>query len=179
MNNVTLSSHEVANQYLICTRSKLLVSINNSLFAQSLHLSLGGPNRAGAQSPLLLPPPPPTAGDASPPPIKNQHLLFAKLGLGYGVDISDPSPLKTRRRIVRTVLPDFCNSEESVVNQSCCYKNSILSSTKRSASFTASVSDIVGKVVQLSAEAEYARVKSNEMKVKGMPRTQSSYCADS
>ena len=84
------------------------------------------------------------------------------------MDASEPAPLKKIGRPVRFVLPDFRNSERMISKEENMYERSIDSITRHSSSVTFSVSDIVGKVLTLSAEAEYTREKTKEVKAKGM-----------
>ena len=98
---------------------------------------------------------------------KEEYEEYMNFGLGYAVDASDPSPLKSKRGKVRTVLYHLSNVEEGTKKERDSYKQIISSMKSHESSVSASVSDIVGKVVTLSAEAEYARGKFTEMIASG------------
>lgn len=100
--------------------------------------------------------------------LKNDDL--AAFGLGHGVDASNPYPLNSQHRIiiVRKVLPDHSNVQERIKDVGHIYEEVITSLSSHKSSVVSSVSDLVGKVVTFSAEAEYVRKSSKEMKAKGM-----------
>ena len=93
---------------------------------------------------------------------------YAAFGLGHGVDASNPYPMKDQRRIVRIVLPDRSNVQEGIKNEKFNYEDIITSVSSQKSSVVSSVSDLVGKVLTFSAEAEYMREYSKELKAKGM-----------
>ena len=97
----------------------------------------------------------------------SEDQMYTSFGLGYGVDASDPSALRSRHGKVRTILSNLSNVEESLGNRRDTYKQEISSLVSHKASVNFSVSDLVGKVLTLSTEAEYAREKTREMIAKG------------
>lgn len=93
--------------------------------------------------------------------------FYAFNGLGHAVDASDPAPLGHHRREVRSILSDMSNVGEGIKKEKHAYTETISSLVSRRSSVTASVSDLVGKVLTLSAEAEYMREHSKEMEING------------
>ena len=101
----------------------------------------------------------------------SEDQVYTSFGLGYGIDASDPSALRSKHGKVRIILPNLSNVEESLGTRRDTYKQDISSLVSHKESVTFSVSDLVGKVLTLSAEAEYAREKSREMIANGMGQT--------
>lgn len=83
------------------------------------------------------------------------------------MDASDPAPLGHHRREVRSILSDRSNVGEGIKKEKHAYTETVSSLVSRRSSVTASVSDLVGKVLTLSAEAEYMREHSKEMEING------------
>lgn len=108
------------------------------------------------------------------------HLDFAAYGLGRGVDGSDPHPMNNTQCYARNVLPPKKtqhslrtgglpeNVLETKKDQASMINNFISKMKKRTSSAGCSVSDLIGKFVTLSLEAEYSRENLGETQVKGM-----------
>ena len=94
---------------------------------------------------------------------------FLRFGLGRGVDASEPSPLSsaTHQQEVRSILPCLSNIHEKTALKKFTYEETISSLNSHKLSVTASVSDIVGKMVTYQAEAEYMRQMATEMHIAG------------
>ena len=88
--------------------------------------------------------------------------IFTSFGLGYGVDASDVNSLQNRHGRLRTVLSDLINMEERAENQRDMYEQEISSIESHKESVNLSVADVIGKVLTLSAEAEYSRKRTEE-----------------
>lgn len=105
-------------------------------------------------------------------PLAQYYQMF---GLGRAVDASEPSPLKsiTHQQDVRSIFPNLVtgNIMEKSAKERSSYEEAISSLKTHRTSVTASVSDIVGKVVTLQAEAEYKRQNSKEMHISGKLET--------
>lgn len=97
----------------------------------------------------------------------DEYQGYTSFGLGYGVDASDPSPLRSKHGKVRTILPDLSNIEETLMKERKKYEEVIASITTHSSSVKLSVSDIVAKGLTLSAEGEFARERSKELIARG------------
>ncbi len=108
-----------------------------------------------------------------------EHTKFQMFGLGRGIDASNPSPLgcSAKQTTVRTVHIQLNNLNENIKRERHSYEETISSLNMHRSCVTASVSDIVGKVVTLQAEAEYKRQNSKEMYTSGMHCASYSYCA--
>lgn len=98
------------------------------------------------------------------------NIRFYMFGLGKGVDASDPSPLSCscHHEAVRTIHPTLSNIMENTKKEKHSYEEYISSLTVHRSFVKASVSDVVGKVVTLQAEAEYKRQNSQELVTSGM-----------
>lgn len=92
---------------------------------------------------------------------------YTSFGLGYGVDATDPAPLRSKHGKVRTVLSDLANVEESMKKERKMYEEIISSIITHSSTVNLSVSDIVAKSLTLSAEGEFSRERSKEMVARG------------
>ena len=101
---------------------------------------------------------------------ESDYIKLYMFGLGKGVDASDPYPLNCscHHEAVRTIHPTLNNVMENIKKERHSYEESISSLNVHRASVTASVSDLVGKVVTLQAEAEYKRQNSEEMVTSGI-----------
>ncbi len=100
---------------------------------------------------------------------------YASFGLGYGIDATDPSPLRCKHGKVRTVLPNLTNVEETMKREKKAYEEIISSMISYSSSISASVSELVARGLTISAEGEFAREKTDELIVQGMCNMQL-YC---
>ena len=89
--------------------------------------------------------------------------MYTSFGLGYGVDATDPAPLRSKHGRVRKVLLDLANVEETMKKERRKYEETISSIVSYSASVSLSVSDLVAKSLTLSAEGELSRERSREM----------------
>lgn len=98
---------------------------------------------------------------------KGESEEYTLFGLGYGVDASDPSPLRCKHGKVRVVLPDLSNVEETTKKERKRYEEIIASIVTHSASVNLSVSDVVAKALTVSAEGEFSRERSKEMIASG------------
>lgn len=96
-----------------------------------------------------------------------ENEVYTSYKLGYGVDATEPAPLRDSPARVRAVQGDLSNIEEAIKNEKRQYREIISSMASHKTSVNLSVSDLVGKVLTLSAEAEYSREASREMVVKG------------
>ncbi len=92
---------------------------------------------------------------------------YTAFGLGYGVDATDPSPLRCKHGKIRLVLPALSNVEEAVKKERKKYEEIISSLIAHSSSVSLSVSDIVAQGLTLSAEGEFTRERSKEMVARG------------
>lgn len=93
--------------------------------------------------------------------------IFTSFGLGYGIDASDINALLNIHGRVRTVLSDLTNVEEREQNRRDTFEQKISSVKSHKESVNLSVSDLVGKVLTLSAEAEYSRETTQEFLATG------------
>ena len=100
---------------------------------------------------------------------------YQQHGLGRAVDASEPSPLKsiTHQQDVRSIVPcpGSGNIMEKLTKERSSYEEVISSLNTHRSSVTASVSDIVGKVLTLQAEAEYKRQSTKEVHISGKLET--------
>ena len=98
---------------------------------------------------------------------KEESEVYTSFGLGYGVDATDPSPLRCKHGKIRTVLPNLSNVEEAVKKERGKYSETIFSTAKYSTSVGLSVTELVAKGLSLPVEAEFSRKKTDEMMVTG------------
>ena len=93
---------------------------------------------------------------------------YVSLGLGYGVDATEPSPLRGKHGKVRTVLPNMKNIEETLKNERKAYSDAISSISSYNVQVSLSVADIVAQALPCSIEGEFTREVSREMMAKGI-----------
>lgn len=93
---------------------------------------------------------------------------YTGFGLGYGVDATDPSPLRCKHGKVRLVLPNLTNVEEAIKKERSKYEEIISSLVTHSSSVNLSVSEMMAKSLALSVEGEFTRERFKEMIARGM-----------
>ena len=97
----------------------------------------------------------------------HEHEEYTSFGLGYGVDATEPSPLRGKHGKVRTVLPNMKNVEETLKNERKAYLDAISSISSFNAHVSLSVADITAQALQCSIEGEHNREMSRELLAKG------------
>ena len=91
--------------------------------------------------------------------------MYTSLGLGLGVDATDPVPMLSRHGTVRLVLPNLKNVEEATRSENRLYEEVISSVIAFSASVVRQASEISAENVACPVETE--RDKTREMVARG------------
>ena len=96
-----------------------------------------------------------------------EYQEYTGFGLGYGVDATDPSPLRCKHGKVRLVLPEVTNVEETIKKERYKYEDIISSMATQRSLVHNSVLELMAKSLSLSAEGEFTRERSQELVARG------------
>ena len=95
----------------------------------------------------------------------SEYEEYVSFGLGYGVDATEPSPLRGKHGKVRNVLPNMKNIEETLKNERKAYSDAISSISVYNMEVSAAVGS--DNALSCSIEGEFTREVSRQMTTKG------------